>query len=414
MSQKAFFIAPLLAIGILSVPNLRLSAMAQSNDNSNKPRANSSQSNANQNQQAPNDNSKSSASEPQQPDQNQSSSKHDNNSATNTGPDRGSDTSSNQSDRRATDRDNSSDSSNTRVPGRADSNRDSQRSEDRSLLTDRDRDSEADRRSADRDRDRDNRTSTRSDIRDNRETSREDRNRDFRRDFKFGKSSSRGLTVSHVTRGSIFHKSGLRDDDVIVSFNGHRIRNEDDFDRFVVFERGQRLPVVVFRDGREQTIYVNYQDQDEVAQGNSRAYFGAEFDPQQNDVALITRVEEGSPADRAGLKRDDLVIAINGDRVSSGRDAMQIIESQNSGARIEVEYSRQARTEVVLSGSRRDNSVQATNYQSEDRRASVAAGVNTDETRRTNVDRDRNDRNLQNPNRDRRDERRGILPRLRN
>src|SRR4051812_18066697 len=37
-------------------------------------------------------------------------------------------------------------------------------------------------------------------------------------------------------------------------------------------------------------------------------YFGAEFDAQVEGVALVTRVDQGSPADRAGLHRDDIVM----------------------------------------------------------------------------------------------------------
>jgi hypothetical protein len=81
-------------------------------------------------------------------------------------------------------------------------------------------------------------------------------------------------------------------------------------------------------------------------------YFGAEFDSQTEGVALVTRVDQGSPADRAGLRRDDMVISLNGEKVSSANDALSILASLRAGDRVDVEYSRQARGRAVLADSR--------------------------------------------------------------
>ena len=91
---------------------------------------------------------------------------------------------------------------------------------------------------------------------------------------------SRGLTISNITRDSIFYRSGLRDRDVIVSYGGRPIRSQDDFVRFVVYQPGKRIPVVVLRDGREETIYVVY-EQDNIVQGpaNARAYSALSLTP---------------------------------------------------------------------------------------------------------------------------------------
>jgi C-terminal processing protease CtpA/Prc len=240
---------------------------------------------------------------------------------------------------------------------------------------------------------------------------RRDSNRDFRRDFKFGKSTDRGLAVSTLGRNSIFYRAGLRDNDIIISYGGRPIRSQDDFFRFAVYQPGQRIPIVVWRDGREQTIYVVY-DQDEgtaLLPSGDQNIFGAEFDPRSNDGALIIRVQPGSPAHKAGLMANDFVVALNGDRVSSGRDAIDIVQSLSPGERLQVEYERHARVDVVLGDSRSDRNVDSASYQTTDRPTSVAVGVDADGAQ----DRNRND----NTDRDRRDNRRegrGILPRLRN
>src|SRR5262249_8580193 len=145
------------------------------------------------------------------------------------------------------------------------------------------------------------------------------------------------------------------DGDVIISYHGQRIRNRDDFDRYVVYERG-RIPLVVWRDGRERTIYVTYRDDTNRERSylssdrNRGGYLGAEFDPQITDAAIVIRVDQGSPADRAGLKRDDMVMSLNGKKVASGKEANDMVASMKAGDRVEIEFSRHARTEAVLSG----------------------------------------------------------------
>lgn len=280
------------------------------------------------------------------------------------------------------------------------------RSSDRSVLTNRN--------------EKDSRRESQASNSDNRNRSTANRNsRNFRNDFKFGKVSQHGLTINTITHNSIFYRSGLRDGDVIVSYAGRPIRSEDDFYRFAVYQPGERVPVVVWRDGREETIYVVYEEdgaRDAAARTTGgHDLLGAEFDPDSKNGAVVIRVQEGSPAHHAGLMENDVVVTLNGDEVRSGRDAIAMVEALQAGDRIDIEFTRFARTQAVLGGNSASRDIEQTSYRSDDRKASVAVGVGTDETRRAQSPRNRTD----NENRDRdrsenRRENRGILPRLRN
>jgi len=422
MTLKTFFAVSLVSLAVVVAPQMGLTAAAQNNDNQSK--SNSAKSDSNQQQNTSSSESTSAPNDSQsgQNANQSSSSKKDSSNppATSSSQQNSTSTNNNQQDR---DRNNNrgqnagqSNANNNAKSGtqKSGASTDDGQPEKRSLLKDQNRDSQTNRDSSDGSSRTDARSDSRDgrDSRDNRDDSRHARNRDFRSDFKFGKATARGLVIASIVHDSIFYRSGLRDGDVIVSYNGRPLRSQDDFVRFVVYQPGQRVPLVVLRNGREETIYVVYQDDTAQIRGSGSANFGAEFDPQANDIAVIVHVDDGSPADRAGLKRNDVVLAINGERVSSGRDAMEIIRTLKPGDRVDVEYSRNARAEVVLSGSRQgDNSVSDTRYyRGDDRGTSVATGVGTDETRRDGAARDRNSQ-------DRRDERRegrGILPRLRN
>jgi hypothetical protein len=76
--------------------------------------------------------------------------------------------------------------------------------------------------------------------------------------------------------------------------------------------------------------------------------FGVEFDSRSNNGAVVDYVERGTPAYYAGLRRDDIVVGLNGKQVNAARDAIQIIESADPGQRFEVDLLRPTHVEVAV------------------------------------------------------------------
>jgi predicted metalloprotease with PDZ domain len=66
--------------------------------------------------------------------------------------------------------------------------------------------------------------------------------------------------------------------------------------------------------------------------------------------AVIAAVVPNSPADQAGLKAGDELVAINGRQVDAPRDVTRIVESMQPGDRIDIEFTRRAeqQTQAVL------------------------------------------------------------------
>jgi membrane-associated protease RseP (regulator of RpoE activity) len=186
-------------------------------------------------------------------------------------------------------------------------------------------------------------------------------NQDWRRGVQFGRSNDRGLTVTSVERNNFFFNSGIRQNDVILSVDGRQIRSDADFYSSVAVRRGARIPVLILRDGREETIYIQSpeafgQPQQEYAtqqfQSGDRPFLGVAFDPQTRDAAIIASVVPGGPADHAGLQSGDTVVALNGEPVRSHRDAIAVIGSMRPGDRLAVVYERfmENQADVVLGG----------------------------------------------------------------
>jgi type II secretory pathway component PulC len=181
-----------------------------------------------------------------------------------------------------------------------------------------------------------------------------DRRGDIRVGIQFGRVTNRGLTVNRIERNSFYYDSGFRQGDIIVSINGRPIRSDAEFIRLIV--PGQRLPVVVLRNGRRETLYIQYTEiahshpGDNNRQYQGGAYLGVTFDAQVRDAAVVLGVNPGSPAQEAGLQAGDLILALNGTEVRAYPDAIAMIRAMRPGDELEiiVERARAERQIVAM------------------------------------------------------------------
>jgi len=171
--------------------------------------------------------------------------------------------------------------------------------------------------------------------------------------------TNRGLTVNSVDPTGTYFRSGLRPGDVIVSSEGQPIQSEADFQRLTALYPGQPVPVVVMRDGRQQTINLLPHDtrqstppteQVPPASAQSQAHLGVRFDIGISNAAVVATVRPRSPAEVAGLRPGDMITALNGERVTSHQHAMQILGSMRPGDRVDISFSRRVdnQTSAVL------------------------------------------------------------------
>jgi serine protease Do len=81
---------------------------------------------------------------------------------------------------------------------------------------------------------------------------------------------------------------------------------------------------------------------------------------QSDRGAIITNVESGSPGAKAGLQRGDVIISVNGKKISSDRDVRDEFVGATVGQRIEIKVIRSGRERTItlvleeLPGNRRD------------------------------------------------------------
>ncbi len=155
----------------------------------------------------------------------------------------------------------------------------------------------------------------------------------------FNLKDTTGALIGDVTKDSPAEKAGLKRGDVIVSLNEQPIDSPNTLKNLAAqLEVDKTVPVVVIRDGKEQTLDIKIGEQPATAQAGSEsspadvaALFGIHVQELTSEIAdqlgytgdtgvIIASVDSGSPAADIGLKRGDLIKEINRQPVESMAD----------------------------------------------------------------------------------------------
>jgi regulator of sigma E protease len=141
--------------------------------------------------------------------------------------------------------------------------------------------------------------------------------------------------IRYTKPGGVAEAAGLRAGDRIVSFNGKENPSWDRIRGDVSLSPEQPLPMVVERNG--QRVDLTIKPTKYTEEGESIGEIDFRLDYGQHPV-LITDVVAGSPAEQAGLKVNDRVIAVNGEAVRDEFDVRAFIQAHPKEAvRLSIE-----------------------------------------------------------------------------
>ena len=144
-----------------------------------------------------------------------------------------------------------------------------------------------------------------------------------------GRPSSRGLgmRVRSVYPASPAEEAGLEPGDVVVSLNGRPVESREDFDTLLAsVPPGQSVSLEARRSGelRKLSLAVARAPED-LGLEVLRREIGISV-AQARGGLFVTSVARESPADRKGLERGDVLVAVNGRRVSTLEDVARAVE----------------------------------------------------------------------------------------
>jgi len=121
-------------------------------------------------------------------------------------------------------------------------------------------------------------------------------------------------------------------------------------------QAGQRIPILIQRDGQEQTVY--WTPNEEFIQSYAQAaptnasneFLGIVLDDSIRDAAIVAEVQSGSPAQRAGVQPNDMIVEVNGQQVSSPDDFANATAGIQAGTAVELALSRTMNVQIVPAG----------------------------------------------------------------
>ncbi|BAT36691.1 serine endoprotease, periplasmic [Escherichia albertii] len=152
----------------------------------------------------------------------------------------------------------------------------------------------------------------------------------------FNLDVQRGAFVSEVLPGSGSAKAGIKAGDIITSLNGKPLNSFAELrSRIATTEPGTKVKLGLLRNGKPLEVEVTLDtstSSSASAEMITPALEGATLsDGQLKDGGKGIKIDEvvkGSPAAQAGLQKDDMIIAVNRDRVNSIAEMRKVLAAK--------------------------------------------------------------------------------------
>lgn len=193
------------------------------------------------------------------------------------------------------------------------------------------------------------------------------------------KEGDDGAEITEITKESPAEKAGLKEGDIITKVNDDKIEDADDLYKAIgKYKPGEKVNVTYKRSGKENTVAVELTENKQVRvyswkngdnddfnfnfktphppyiQGWNGDMFGDRprlgiqvQDTEDGKGVKVLEVEDEEPADKAGLKEDDIITQINGKNVTSVDDLKEAMKVAKKGDTVKITYMRNGKSQTV-------------------------------------------------------------------
>lgn len=171
---------------------------------------------------------------------------------------------------------------------------------------------------------------------------------------KFGLKNEKGALVGDVAKGSPAEKSGIKRGDIILEYDSRKISDVGNLRNMVARSRiNSEIPITILRSGKEYVVKVMIvelpRDIAEATPGsapedtNFEGLSGITAMDLSREIArqlglhkdekgvVVVRIEAGSPADEAGLRKGDVIQEVDRKRIEGLNDYNKALSGITSG-----------------------------------------------------------------------------------
>lgn len=196
----------------------------------------------------------------------------------------------------------------------------------------------------------------------------------LREAMKVGNRS--GLLITNVVEDSPADEANLKDEDVLLSFDGKTVEKAEEFTELVRnTPPDKKVKVKILRRGEERELEVTIGARKsesaartfswsgsgrhpEVMVWNNRPRLGVQVQELSKDLAPYFKVEEksgvlvlsvskNSPAEKAGLKAGDVITRAGDEKITDADDLITALRDYEEGDKVSIEYVRQGKNATV-------------------------------------------------------------------
>ena len=191
----------------------------------------------------------------------------------------------------------------------------------------------------------------------------------------------RGVEVTMVDQDAPAGKAGLKEQDVILEFNGARVESEEQFRRMIrETPAGRSVTLGISRDGNPMTVNVQIADKAKIETkkfkldgngwkiitpqapqspqppdfnifgiqtpnytpilgiqvDNLNQQLGDYFGVKNGEGILVKSVEKGSSAEKAGMKAGDVIVRADNEKVTDRSDLRRILRFHREGGKLNL------------------------------------------------------------------------------
>lgn len=183
-----------------------------------------------------------------------------------------------------------------------------------------------------------------------------------------------GAKVAEVSKGSAAEKAGLKEGDVITKIGDEKVEDaEDVYNAIGKYNPDDKVTITYKRDGKENTTTATLGKNDTKAfsWNDNGDHFKFRMSPDMNMAPFVYSwnrkprlgiqaqdtedskgvkvldVDDATPADKAGLKEDDIITSVNGKTVTSVDELKTAIKDVKDGDSVKITYLRNGQSQTT-------------------------------------------------------------------
>ncbi|MGA1875875.1 MAG: DegQ family serine endoprotease, partial [bacterium] len=157
----------------------------------------------------------------------------------------------------------------------------------------------------------------------------------------FGLKENKGALVADIVEGSPAEKAGIRQGDVIISFDGKEINEYADLSRYAGLTRpGTKVRLEFIRDTKKREVTVEigvFPGEEEISKAPLETELGLSvqditpelaehFELTEETGVLVTNIIPGSPADSSNIRQGDVIVEVDKERIENTKEFQKAVK----------------------------------------------------------------------------------------